>query len=210
MSIVAVGFPLLADAHQPKFVDKQNEIQVIDPEVSKAYYGELTGQPAVYTVASGTEFNFYVGILSPDLPNARTDYQVKITDNSGKTVANLNSPLQEWKRWHEEFAGDWYLEGPDFKTKAGPDTYAITVSNPTNSGKYVLAVGELEVFGGKDSFNTMKELYRTKTEFFEKPWYSIFQGKIGNGLLILVLVLTFLTSASAYLILRQYRTKRKK
>ena len=54
-------------AHQPEYVGSNIKINVTNPEISKAYYGELNGQPAVYTIESQKEFKFYVNILVPDL-----------------------------------------------------------------------------------------------------------------------------------------------
>ena len=56
-------------AHQPKLINYSPSIdnphQVIDPEISKAYYGKLNGEPHYYIIDSKEEFLFYTGILSP-------------------------------------------------------------------------------------------------------------------------------------------------
>ncbi len=46
----------LVNAHQPKAVGGKTQIDVIDPEVSKAYYGELKGDAHYYTINSDIEF----------------------------------------------------------------------------------------------------------------------------------------------------------
>jgi hypothetical protein len=56
-------------AHQPKLINhspsKNNPYLVIDPEISKAYYSKLTGEPHYYQVNSDKELLFYTSILSP-------------------------------------------------------------------------------------------------------------------------------------------------
>ena len=51
-----------AFAHQPKLIKyspSSNEPHdVIDPEISKAYYGKLIGEPHYYKIESGTEFSY--------------------------------------------------------------------------------------------------------------------------------------------------------
>ena len=50
-------------AHQPKLINYSPSIdnphQVIDPEISKAYYAMLTGEPHYYIINSKEEFLFY-------------------------------------------------------------------------------------------------------------------------------------------------------
>ena len=56
-------------AHQPKLINYSptldNPHQVIDPEISKAYYGKLSDEPHYYIINSEEDFLFYTGILSP-------------------------------------------------------------------------------------------------------------------------------------------------
>lgn len=178
-------------AHQPNYVDKQITIADNEPEISKAYYGELTGTPAEYTIISKNNFSMYASILSPDIVGAQKNYQVQILDSSNTVVATLNNPLVTWQHWYETFGGDWYWQGPEFKQDFPGGTYKVVVTNANNKGKYVLAIGEVESFPVSKTLHTVSELYKTKTEFFGKPWYSIFGGAIGKGLLVFVLLVFF-------------------
>ena len=58
-------------AHQPKLVNyspsKDNPYEVINPEISKAYYSKLTGDPHYYRINSDKEFLFYASILTPKI-----------------------------------------------------------------------------------------------------------------------------------------------
>ena len=66
---VFVNFNALA--HQPKLINYSPSINnphlVIDPEISKAYYSKLTGDPHYYKINSNKEFLFYTSILSPKI-----------------------------------------------------------------------------------------------------------------------------------------------
>lgn len=181
-----------ASAHQPEYIDSESNIRIPDPDTSRAYYGELTGAPAVYTVSSDHDFSLYLNILSPYLPDASTDFTVSITNAAGAHVATLSANASEWQKWYEEFAGDTYWKGPEFRQNVPAGTYTISVSNPKNMGKYVIAPGEAEIFTVAGTPSTIRQIYLVKTRFFGKPWYSIFQGIIGKTLLGVIAIFTAL------------------
>ena len=159
-----------ASAHQPEYVGSQAAIHIPDPDTSRAYYGELAGTSAVYTISSTQNFSLYLSILSPYLPDARKDFTITVTNATGATMAKLSAPASEWQAWYEEFAGDMYWKGPEFKQSVPAGTYTISVSNPGNAGKYVLAPGEAEVFTLAGTSSTIHQIYLSKTRFFGKPW----------------------------------------
>jgi len=167
-----------AEAHQPNFADTQTGIKISDPEISRAFYGTLNGKPTIYEINSPFDFQLYVGLLSPDITETRTNFSAIITDKNGK-VAELNGNNFIWNRWYEKFAGDWYWQGPEIKKAVPSGDYFISISNPNNQGKYVLAVGETESFPVSQIPHTFSELIKIKTQFFGKPWYSAFTNKIG-------------------------------
>ena len=197
-------------AHQPEYVNSQAAIHIPDPDTSRAYYGELTGAPAVYTISSTQEFSLYLGILAPYLPDARKDFSVTVTNATGTTIATLSAPTSQWQAWYEEFAGDTYWKGPEFKQNVPAGIYTISVSNPGNIGKYVLAPGEAEVFTLAGTPSTIRQLYLVKTLFFEKSWYSVFQGIIGRVLLgVIVFFTTSLCLIAFFLYMKIQKRKRK-
>lgn len=56
--------PAFAFAHQPRITESRLT-EVPSPEVSKAYYGKLTGEPDVYVI-NASEANFsYISIFLP-------------------------------------------------------------------------------------------------------------------------------------------------
>jgi hypothetical protein len=109
--------PGMAIAHQPRIV-RGNFVEITNPEVSQAFYGELRGTPVEYRINLARQFRLYVGILVPDIPNVSKDiaaeiYRVK--DGAKETVALLDGSQFEWTPFFEEFAGDNYFWGPEYK-----------------------------------------------------------------------------------------------
>jgi hypothetical protein len=137
------------------------------PEVSKAYYAELFGKPAVYEISSPDSFALYVNILIPDYLGVPADLSVTLTRESD-TLAVLEGPAHTWTKFYEPFGGDSYLMGPEFRLRVGPGTYVATVSRPGNTGRYVLAVGEREEFTFKEIVRIVGLMPRLKRDFFGK------------------------------------------
>jgi hypothetical protein len=127
-----------AEAHQPNFINKEKLIEISNPEISQAFYGFLDKEPAIYSINSDSPFQLYVGLLTPDLPDQQNNLSADIKSSEGIELADLGR-LNDltWQRWYEEFAGDWYWKGPEFKKEVLAGTYTITVSNPNNNGPYV-------------------------------------------------------------------------
>ena len=148
-------------AHQPKLIKyspSSNEPHnVIDPEISKAYYGKLNGEPHYYKIESDTDFSFYVGITVPKIDNNIKWISLEVLDQNNNLIFYEDGKEYNWKAWYEPYARDWYWVGPQIGThndkefkgslKLEAGTYIIKVFNDDNLGHYSLAVGEAEFFG---------------------------------------------------------------
>ena len=198
-------FAISVSAHQPNYVENNSLVIDSEPAISKAYYGELANQPTTYTINSTSTFDMYVNVLSPDLPSTLKDYSVTISDSEGNLIQTISSSSPEWIRWYEDFGGDWYWKGPEFKQQFSAGTYNISVQNPSNSGKYVLAIGEAESFPANQFINTISELYNIKTKFFNEPWYGIYYGVIGKYLLIGSIILVIILITVIWISVRIFR-----
>jgi hypothetical protein len=166
--------PTESRAHQPNLVGCRTLVTVDDPEVSKAYYGELAGAPAVYEVRSDSSFALYVNILVPDIPGVTTDLSADIFA-SDQLVTRLDGTKHSWAEFYEPYGNDSYLMGPEYRGEVGPGIYRIQVSNRSNRGKYVLAVGELERFPPSVVLRTLLVMPALKRDFFGKsPWLDPF------------------------------------
>jgi len=167
MTMIAVAVASNAYAHQPHMVTDTGVTRVDKPEVSKAFYAELFGKPAVYEITSPDSFELHVNILVPDEVGIPTDLSVTVTRGSD-TLAVLEGPVYKWTRFYEPFGGDSYLKGPEQRLRVGPGTYVATVSRPGYKGRYVLAVGEREEFSRKDIARLFSVMPRIKRDFFGK------------------------------------------
>ncbi len=148
-------------AHQPKLINYSPTIDnphvVIFPEISKAYYSKLTGQPHYYIINSEDDFLFYTSILSPKINEEPSRFSLEVLDGDQNIVYKVDGLDFEWTAWYEPYARDWYWKGPEIGVESGKEfqtsftidagTYYIKVFNESNTGHYSLAVGEAEFFG---------------------------------------------------------------
>jgi hypothetical protein len=178
-------------AHQPVIVDAKTAVTVNDPETSKAYYGELEGQPVVYTIKSAKLFDLYVNLLAPSITDAKTDFSLEISKD-GELIQRLYGPDNFWLDFYESFGDDYYLKGPEFDSQAEPGTYTVKVYSQSNAGKYVLAVGKSEKFGLSETVAALRVMPVIKKDFFGKPAWTAYNNYTGLAVLIF-LVLSGLT-----------------
>lgn len=161
--LLILTFPLTLWAHQPVINDQNpNDISsayVIEkPEISKAIYGTLKGEPHYYLIGSEIEFNFYAGITVPKIDECQTFKKfsfnvIKVNDSEEIMIEEINGNNFEWWEWFEPYGKKWYWIGPeigaDFKSNTvyEPGNYYIKIFNDSNTGNYVLATGDIEKFG---------------------------------------------------------------
>ena len=160
-------FSMPVHAHQPKLINYSPTIdsphKVIFPEISKAYYSKLTGQPHYYVINSEDDFLFYTSILSPKINEEPSRFSLEVLDEDQNIVYKVDGLDFEWTAWYEPYARDWYWKGPEIGVESGKEfqtsftidagTYYIKVFNESNTGHYSLAVGEAEfldqIYGNK-------------------------------------------------------------
>ena len=193
-------------AHQPRigFVGTiENPILIEKPEISKAYYGELEGNPEFYKIDSEKDFLLYLNILAPDIKGARKDFIVEVLKDD-EIIFTLNN--SDWENFYEPFGGDSYLRGPELEEQVISGTYLIKVTNPENIGKYSLAVGKIESFPPIEIIKTIFTLPKLKV-FFNKSPFTAYFNYTGIFLLILLILLTALILVFRYLIKRFKKKK---
>jgi hypothetical protein len=199
---IAVFIPLAVSAHQPRLVT-QNPTVITDPEISKAYYGQLPGGPAIYTISSDKPFHLYVNVLVPDIAGQKKDVSAVIVKKGtpDETLATLDGTTFEWKKMFEEFGHDNYWQGPEYKNEVSAGNYEIRVFGPANTSlnsapnnirKYSLATGEIEKFDFKESVNALKLIPQIKRDFFEESPISFILSPFGIGYIVIMFVLAFI------------------
>jgi hypothetical protein len=190
----------LVNAHQPKLVWGKTQIDVIDPEISKAYYGELEGDANYYTINSEKEFKIYINVLIPGKELTHT-VSAELYGANG-LLYKLNGDNFTWTPFYEVFGKDYYMKGPelgkDFKStsKLPGGTYTIKVFNKDNHRKYVLAVGDIESFTFGEILSASITVPYLKVFFFGK-YYILF---------IILVIAVFLVFLSLK-ILKKYKTE---
>lgn len=188
-------------AHQPRitfgeFHPKGNPVIVTHPEISQAFYGDLSGQSDYYQITSDTWFLLYASIVVPDLTGSRTDFVLGILQGNVRLEKWEGSRLQR-SGFYEKFAGDEYLQWPLWERQVGSGVYTIIISNPGNQGKYSLAIGKIESFPLNEIIKTLKVLPILKTQFFDTSARAIFQWLIvqmitGTFIILLLLILAII------------------
>ncbi|MFS8120504.1 MAG: DUF2892 domain-containing protein [Microcoleus sp.] len=188
--VAIIVSPNVAYAHQPR-IATENPITVTDPEVSKAYYGTLSGAPVVYRIAAEKPFALYVNVLVPDIAGQKKDVSALILKD-GKQVASLDGTNFEWKQFFEEFGHDTYWEGPAYKAQVGAGNYEIRVSSSNNDSKYSLAIGETEAFDFREGTNALTLIPQIKRNFFNESPANFILSPFGFGLIIIMFALAFM------------------
>lgn len=174
-SALFLSLPLFVFAHQPRLIETET-IEVVDPEVSKAYYARLTGEPHLYRIQSDAPFRFYANVLIPDLPDAKKDVSAAVlkAGETDRPIAILGGPTAAWKPYHEEFGNDDYLQSDEFRQELPAGMYEVRVWSSNNDSVYVLAIGEKEEFPPKEIVSALSVMPRIKEAIFLKPWYSAY------------------------------------
>lgn len=179
--LFAIFFPGLAYAHQPRIVEGE-VINVVNPETSQAFYGELHRNPHFYIIDSSEDFTLYVSVLVPQIEGIEKDVSADING------LLLNGSEHEWESYFEEFGRDYYYQGPEYKEDVKAGIYNIKVFSPDNMGKYVLVIGEKEAFPPGEILNaifTMPSLKR----FFKKSAFTAYFNLTGLFLLIVLVII---------------------
>jgi len=206
LSLITLFLPFIALAHNPRLVESGGIVNVQNPEVSQAFYGQLKNTYQDFKIDSAKPFNLYTNILVPDKAGAQTALlaQVIALKESGREVIGVMDGTQfDWTTMYEPFGGDYYKQGPAYSASLPAGQYLIQVSSHDLNEKYVLVVGQKEGFGPGEVWNTLKTLPTLKKDFFNKsPWTAYF-NYIGLMLLVAVLVLVIIICLIYWLLKRR-------
>jgi hypothetical protein len=168
---MALSTPAPVAAHQPVVVDSETT-EVSDPEISKAYYATLAGEPQRYQIDSPVAFDLYVGILVPDDGSPVKDVVAEIFQGD-ELLVRLGGVEAEWVTFYERFGGNTYWDGGEHRLRAAPGVYTVVVSSVDNTSSYSLAIGEIEFFGWGDRVNALAILPGIQQEFFGLSAFSL-------------------------------------
>ena len=188
--ISAIFFPAFsfALAHQPEITESRLT-EVLAPEISKAYYGELKGEPDVYVIKIDKSFDLYVNVLVPDITNQKRDVSAVVIKNSNadQPLAVLDGSNFIWTKFYEPFGADTNWRGPEYKARGDAGTYEIRVWSSNNDSKYSLAIGEIKSFGISEVVSTLNTVPNLKKNFFNESPISFIASPIGIGFIIVII-----------------------
>ena len=193
--------PIISLAHQPKIVNDEST-KIIDPEISKAYYSELSGEPHVYTINEPEEFDLYVGILVPDIDNVKKDVKAELF-KEGESIKILGGLDSNWTMFFEPFGQSTYWDGGEYKGLGEVGEYKIVVSSINNDSKYSLAVGEIEDFSGSTGLEALSLIPKLKEDFFNESPISFIKSTFGWGLIVVMYTLSIIFGFSYRAILKK-------
>jgi hypothetical protein len=202
----------MALAHQPRITESRLTT-VPDPEISKAYYGELTGEPDVYIIDSKEAFDLYVNVLVPDIAGQKKDVSAVILrkdlpagEAGEEEIALLDSTNFEWKKFYEPFGADTYWKGPEYKARVDAGIYEIRVWSSNNDSKYSLAIGEIEAFDGKEGMNALTIIPQLKKNFFDESPIGFIASPFGWGLIVVMYLLAGIVGLVYRFVVRKLAT----
>lgn len=194
-------FPVALFAHKPfvvEFAAYKDIYPVSEPEVSQAFYGNLTGFPHRYEFTLNENQPVFMQVLVPDIEgveNNRSGVLVRKKDDGTVTiVGRMNASDASWETVYEPFGGDSYRDGATYESELPAGDYLVEISTAENLGKYVFVIGELEDFSDLGYFGTLGRIYEVK-RFFDKPPIAVFQSPfyyVPFGILVLIGVGTYL------------------
>jgi len=166
-------------AHKPVFNENSSyppdaPYEIEDPEISKAIYSTLSGDAHFYRIESDEDFNFYAGILAAKIGECALEekFSFEVLDSEFHLIYLADGENFEWTPWYEEYGKQWYWNGPEIGEnflsnevfKAG--TYYIRVFNNSNSGNYIIAVGDIEKFSLIDIVGLVFSMGKIEDEFW--------------------------------------------
>lgn len=207
VTLFLLGFflPALAWAHQPRITESRLT-EVPSPEISKAYYGKLTGEPDVYVIKAVQDFDLYVNVLVPDIAGQKKGVSAVVVKNGNiaQPLAVLDGINFPWQKFYEPFGADTYWMGPEYQARAEAGTYEIRVWSSNNDSKYSLAIGEIEAFDGKEGLNALTIIPELKKNFFDKSPIGFIRSPFGWGLIVAMYVLALMVGLLYRYLVRKF------
>ena len=179
-TVILLAFLTQANAHKPVFNENSTypadaPYEIEKPEISKAIYSTLAGDPHYYRIQSEVDFDFYAGILAAKIDNCplNSKFSFEVLDSEFHKIYLADGENFEWIPWYEEYGKQWYWNGPEIGQnfasnevfKAG--TYYIKVFNNSNTGQYIMAVGDIEKFSFTDIVGLIFSMGKIEDEFWD-------------------------------------------
>jgi len=195
-----------AQAREQYMVMEEN-IEVIDTDISQVYFGTLQDNPHRYYFNVYLPKRIYLSILTPDEPEARTDFFANVYHERDPGVLTQLAPDQgAWQIFEEKFDNKTYLQGPETDFGARPGKYVVEVFNSDNKGHYVLLIGKRQELPAQSWFDFFRNLNDIRKEYLTKSNISLM---LKSWLFWLIFIGIIISVLSLYFIKLYQRSKRK-
>ena len=152
LSLIFMLIVINAYAHQP-VLNEENPVSfdspylIEKPEVSKAIYSTLQGEPHIFKISSNKDFKFYAGITVPKIEgcNQFDKFSFQVLDTSQKVIKDFDGESIKWWPWYEKYGKKWYWVGPELGVKfKSNNAFSAGEGRPVLIDKYILGK-EIEV-----------------------------------------------------------------
>lgn len=190
---------LISALGSPELIySKSGDITVDDPEMSRAFYDNLKGQPRIYLINSDVGFELYVNILVPAPVNISGRYSARVISldrldrPAEEQVAEIDGGLQDWQEFYDSAFREYYLRGPELIKQFPAGKYKIEVYSKESKGEYVLSIGREKINNIQSFLNLYWQLPLLKKTFFNTSILQFFFTPIaiaGIGALGVILIL---------------------
>ncbi len=206
---------VIGEIHQLNLVYLQSgNIQISNPETSKAFYDELKGKPRDYFINSSQGFDLYLNIMVPEETNRDGRYSVNVFDEKENLIFSTDTLSSGWQEYYDSFSRDYYLKGPEFDKNLDSGKYKVEVSSKDNLGKYVLIGGKKQSYEIKSLLNVYWQMPLLKVTFLKTSVLQFFLtlfgiagiGAVGVFLIIIAILYFIFGSIGEYLKHRKAKT----
>jgi hypothetical protein len=173
--------PMAASAYQPRLIDQAIVVKVANPQIAQAFLGQMTGSSVLYSFEFTEPQDLYIQLFVPKIEDIDKDvsaYLFKMVDRKEEIIARIDGKKFEWTEYYEEITNDEYWQGPELTKKLEAGSYMLRVYSPDNEGKYVLAVGQDELYPPKEIVNAVISMPNIKL-YLEKPIWEAYVNVLG-------------------------------
>ena len=138
------------DAVVETFPIQYEVVTIQNPETEQLILGELDDAPEMFEIVSETPFTLTAEIRAVPDQSLGTQPQlggiiIRLKEIRGvEEIARLSADEANWSVVTDKATGLTYQAGGYYSEQVEAGTYRIEVSNPSNTGKYLLQIGSVK------------------------------------------------------------------
>ncbi|MDP2685223.1 MAG: hypothetical protein Q8P20_09395 [bacterium] len=217
-NIVEVEKPMISQAFFGDLEGGTTTFRIVSDTEFNLYVGLLL--PDV----EGVDTNIFAKIYKK--PSVEDDVEdnnkVAVVENfvDEEVISILDGSTYNWTKFYEKFAGDNYLWGPEFasinsskKSLEGvammPGEYFVDVYSDSLDQKYILTIGEEEIFDASAVLLSTKIVPQIKKDYFGLSFLGVFSGYMAIYFIVPLAIIVMFLSMAVVITISQVRDKYK-